>query len=406
VWIKPSKSRQDVSTFVANRYAAARSTYPLTEIPLMNKHVIALTLLSLGFGFTQAQAQEQIVKIGHAGPLTGNIAHLGKDNENGVRLALEEYQAKGLVIGGKKIKFELISEDDQADPKTGNIVAQRLVDAGVKGVIGHLNSGVSIPASRIYNQASLPMVSPSSTSPVLTQQGFTNVFRTMTNDMQQGAVLGKFAASKLGKKVAVIDDRTTYGQGLADEVEKGVKASGGSISTREYTSNQSTDFMAILTKIKSLSPDVVIYAGMDAQGGPMLKQMRQLGIAAKFMTGDGGCTLDFIKLAGDSMSDKAYCSQAGLALDQLQDKTFRDRYKKRFGVDVQVYAPYAYDAAAAIIEAMKAANSVEPAKYLPALKKVSFKGAGGDVAFDDKGDVKAGAVTVYQYKSGKWDTLK
>ena len=174
----------------------------------------------------------------------------------------------------------------------------------------------------------------------------------------------------------------------------------------EFTTNQSTDFMAILTKVKMQNPDVVIYTGMDAQGGPMLKQMRALGIGAKFMTGDGGCTLDFIKLAGDAMSDKAYCSQAGLPLDQLADKTFRDRYKKRFGIEVQVYAPYAYDAASAIVEAMKAAGSVEPAKYLPALKKVAFKGAGGDVAFDDKGDVKGGAVTVYQFKGGQWESLK
>lgn len=368
---------------------------------------LALTLgASLTAGVAPVAAQELVVKIGHVGPLTGNIAHLGKDNENGVRLALEEYQAKGLSIGGKKVRFELVAEDDQADPKTGNIVAQRLVDAGVKGVVGHLNSGTSIPASRIYNDAGIPMVSPSSTNPKLTQQGFAYVFRTMTNDIQQGAVLGKYAVSRLGKKVSIIDDRTAYGQGLADEVDKGVKAAGGTVSAREFTTNQSTDFMAILTKVKTQNPDVVIYTGMDAQGGPMLKQMRALGIGAKFMTGDGGCTLDFIKLAGEAMSDKAYCSQAGLPLDQLADKTFRDRYKKRFGIEVQVYAPYAYDAASALIEAMKAANSVEPAKYLPALKKVAFKGAGGDVAFDDKGDVKGGAVTVYQFKAGQWESLK
>lgn len=375
---------------------------------MMKKKLIAVAALALTGSLSAgwAQADDLVVKIGHAGPLTGNIAHLGKDNENGARLALEEYQAKGVTIGGKKVKFELISEDDQGDPKTGNIVAQRLVDAGVKGVVGHLNSGVSIPASRIYNQAGIVMVSPSSTNPTLTQQGFPFVFRTMSNDIQQGTVLGKFATSKLGKKVAIIDDRTAYGQGLADEVEKGVKASGGSVSSREFTTNQSTDFMAILTKVKSQNPDVVVYTGMDAQGGPMLKQMRQLGIAAKFMTGDGGCTLDFIKLAGDAISDKAYCSQAGLPLDQLTDKTFRERYKKRFGIEVQVYAPYAYDAASAIVEAMKAANSVEPAKYQPFLKKVAFKGAGGNVAFDDKGDVKAGAITVYQFRAGKWEALK
>lgn len=370
----------------------------------MNKSVIALALIVAGIG--GASAQELVVKIGHVGPLTGNISHLGKDNENGARLAIEDYNAKGVTIGGKKVKFELVGEDDQADPKTGNIVAQRLVDAGVKGVVGHLNSGTTIPASRIYNQAGIPMISPSATNPTLTQQGFATVFRTMANDVQQGSVIGKYAATKLGKKVAIIDDRTAYGQGLADEVEKGVKANGGSVTSREFTNNQATDFNAILTKIKAQKPDVIAYTGMDAQGGPMLKQIKQLGIDAKFVTGDGGCTPELIKLAGDAIGDKAYCTQAGLPLDQIADKTFGDRFKKRFGAAVQIYAPYSYDAAAAIIEAMKAADSVEPSKYLPALKKVNFKGVTGTVAFDDKGDTKFGAITMYQFKGGKWEALK
>jgi branched-chain amino acid transport system substrate-binding protein len=370
----------------------------------MKKKILAFAISAAVSGF--ANAQEVIVKIGHVGPLTGNIAHLGKDNENGARLAIEEYNAKGITLGGKKVKFELIGEDDAADPKTGNIVAQRLVDAGVKGVVGHLNSGTTIPASRIYNNANIPMISPSATNVTLTQQGFPYIFRTMANDAQQGSVIGKYAASKLGKKVAIIDDRTAYGQGLADEVEKGVKSGGGSVSGREFTNNQATDFSAILTKIKAKNPDVIVYTGMDAQGGPMLKQIKQLGINAKFVTGDGGCTLEFIKLAGDAVSDKAFCTQAGLPLDQIADKGFKDRFKKRFNADVQIYAPYSYDAAAALIEGMKAADSSDPAKYLPALKKVQFKGVTGNVAFDDKGDTKFGAITMYQFKSGEWAALK
>lgn len=368
----------------------------------MKKTLIALAVLGVG----TVQAQELVVKIGLASPLTGNIAHLGKDNENGARLAIEEYNAKGVTIGGKKVKFELIAEDDAADPKTGNIVAQRLVDLGVKGVVGHLNSGVSIPASRIYNDAGIPMVSPSSTNPTLTKQGFPTIFRTMANDIQQGSVIGKYAASKLGKKVAIVDDRTAYAQGLADEVEKAVKASRATVTSREFTNNLATDFMAILTKIKSQNPDVIVYTGMDAQGGPMLKQIKQLGINAKFVTGDGGCTPELIKLAGDAMSDKAYCTQAGLPLEEMADKTFKDRFKKRFGVEVQTYAPYAYDAAAALIEAMKAAGSFEPAKYLPALKKVEFKGVTGEVSFDQFGDIKKGAITMYQFAGGEWNTVK
>ncbi|WP_374404761.1 branched-chain amino acid ABC transporter substrate-binding protein [Niveibacterium sp.] len=370
----------------------------------MKKTVIALAVL--GLGISAAQAQE-VIKIGHVGPLTGNIAHLGKDNENGAKLAVEEYNAKGIKIGGKAVKFELVGEDDAADPKTGTTVAQRLVDAGVKGVVGHLNSGTTIPASRIYDQAGIPVITPSATNPKLTQQGYKGVFRTIANDVQQGAVIGKYSAQKLGKKVAIIDDRTAYGQGLADEVDKGVKAGGGTVVAREFTNNQATDFMAILTKIKATNPDVIVYSGMDAQGGPMLKQLKQLGITAKWITGDGGCTGEIIKLAGDAIGPNDYCTQAGLPLEQMPGgKDFKERFKKKFGADVQIYAPYAYDAAAAIIEAMKKANSSDPAKYLPALKASNFKSVTGTIAFDDKGDIKNGAVTVYQFENGAWKALK
>lgn len=370
----------------------------------MKRSLVALAVLGLGASLAQAQ---EVIKLGVAAPLTGTQAHLGKDIENGVRLALDEYNAKGVTLGGKKVKFELQAEDDQADPKTATTVAQRLADSGVKGVVGHLNSGASIPASRIYNEAGLPQVSPASTNPKLTQQGFKATFRTIANDVQQGLAIGKYAATKLGKKVALIDDRTAYGQGLADEVEKAVKANGGSLTGREFTSDKATDFLAILTRIKAQNPDVIVYSGMDTQAGPMLKQIKQLGINAKFITGDGGCTGEVIKLAGDAIGGSAYCTQPGLPLDKMPGgKNFNERFKKRFNADVQIYAPYSYDAASAIIEAMKAANSADPAKYAPAIGKVNFPGVIGTVAFDAKGDIKDGAVTVYQFKAGKWEAVQ
>lgn len=368
----------------------------------MKKSVVALALIGIGMG--AVHAQEQVVKIGSVAPLTGTIAHLGKDLENGARLAVEEANAKGVTIGGKKVKLELLGEDDQADPRTGTTVAQRLVDAGVKAVVGHLNSGTSIPASRIYDQAGIAQVSPASTNPKLTQQGYKGVFRTIANDVQQGSVLGKFAVSGLGaKKVAIIDDRTAYGQGLADETEKGAKAAGAQIVAREFTTDKATDFNAILTKIRATNPDVIFFGGMDAQAGPMLRQIKQLGISAKFLTGDGGCSPEMIKLAGDAINATTYCSMAGLPIDKMPGGAdFRARYKKRFNADVQIYSPYAYDAATAIITAMQKANSAEPAKYIPELKKVSFPGVIGNVAFDDKGDIKEGSITMYQFKNGDW----
>ena len=370
----------------------------------MKYRLVALAVLGLGASAVSAQ---EVVKLGVAAPLTGTQAHLGKDIENGVRLAIEEYNAKGVTLGGKKVKFDVQAEDDQADPKTATTVAQRLADSGVKGVVGHLNSGASIPASRIYNEAGLPQVSPVSTNPKLTQQNFKATFRTIANDVQQGLAIGKYAATKRGKKIALIDDRTAYGQGLADEVEKAVKANGGSLTGREFTSDKATDFLAILTRIKAQNPDVIVYSGMDTQAGPMLKQIKQLGINAKFITGDGGCTGEVIKLAGDAISGNTYCTQPGLPLEKMPGgKNFNERFKKRFNADVQIYAPYSYDAASAIIEAMKAANSADPAKYAGSIAKVNFPGVIGTVAFDAKGDIKDGAVTVYQFKAGKWEALQ
>ena len=279
---------------------------------------------------------ELAIKIGHVAPLTGNIAHLGKDNEYGARLAVEEINAKGVMIEGKKLKIELVGEDDQADPKTGTVVAQKLVDAKVNGVVGHLNSGTTIPASKIYADAGIPQISPSATNPSYTQQGFKTAFRVMANDVQQGKVVGEFAVRKLGAKtIAIIDDRTAYGQGLADQVEKAAKEAGAKIVSREFTKNDATDFRAILTKIKGRKPDAVFYGGMDAQAGPMAKQMKELGIKARFMSGDGACTPEFIKLAGDA-AEGFYCTQAGLPLDRMTDKGFAERFKKRFNVAVQI----------------------------------------------------------------------
>lgn len=352
-------------------------------------------------------AAELTVTIGHVAPLTGNIAHLGKDNENGARLAVEDLNAQGVMVDGKKLKILLIGEDDQADPKTGTVVAQKLVDAKVSGVVGHLNSGTTIPASKIYNDAGIPQVSPSATNPTYTLQGFKTAFRVMANDAQQGSVLGAYAVKKLGaKKVAIVDDRTAYGQGLADEVEKAAKAAGAQIVAREATRNDATDFKAQLTRIKGKGPDVVFYGGMDAQAGPMAKQLKQLGIKAKFMSGDGGCSPEFIKLAGDA-AEGAYCSQAGLPLDKMpRGADFGARYKAKFNTDVQIYAPYSYDAVLVLVDAMKRANSTDPAKYLPEVSKTSMDGVTGKLEFDDKGDIRAGAITMYQVKGGKLDVLE
>ena len=352
-------------------------------------------------------SKDEAVKIGHAGPLTGPVAHLGKDNENGVRLALDEANAAGVTIGGKKVTFAMQSEDDQADPKQGTIVAQKLVDAKVVGVVGHLNSGTTIPASKLYSDAGIPQVSPSATNVTYTHQGFKTAFRVMANDAQQGKVLGEYAVGKLGvKTVAIIDDRSAYGQGLADEFEKAAKAAGAQIVTREFTGTDKTDFNAILTSIKGKSPDLVFYGGMDSQSGPMMKQIKNLGLTAKFLTGDGGQTTEFLKLSGDA-GEGAYASSPGVPLDKMPGgKEFAEKYKKKFNIDIQLYAPYAYDSMNVILAAMKKADSADPAKYLPALAGISYQGVTGNITFDENGDIKGGGISLYQVKGGKWEYLE
>ena len=348
-------------------------------------------------------SDELVVKIGAAAPLTGPQAHIGKDNENGTRMAIDDANARGVIIGGKKAHFELLSEDDQTDPKTATIVAQQLVDAKVNGVIGHLNSGTTIPASAIYFKNGIPQISPSATAVRYTAQGYKTAFRVMSNDAQQGKALGEFAAKVLGaKQIAVIDDRTAYGQGLADEFVKSAEANGAKIIVREYTTDKAVDFTAVLTSIKGKQPDLLFFGGMDPQGVPMIKQLRALGIKTQFMMGDGGYTPKLIELAGNA-AEGVYASLPGVPLDNMPSgRDFAKRYEERFHQPIQLYAPYCYDAVNVMIAAMQKAGSAEPEKYLPELGKIEVDGVSARIAFDEKGDIRGGAVTVYQVRQGKW----
>ncbi|GAA4405663.1 branched-chain amino acid ABC transporter substrate-binding protein [Quisquiliibacterium transsilvanicum] len=364
---------------------------------------------AFAFGAGAAGAQT-VVKLGHVGPLTGNIAQLGKDNEAGARMAIDELNAKKLKIGGQEVKFELLSEDDAADPKQGTAAAQKLVDAKVNGVIGHLNSGTTIPASRIYSEAGIPQISPSSTAPKYTQQGFKTAYRVVANDGQLGGALGRYAVTELkARTIAVIDDRTAYGQGVADEFAKAVKAAGGQVSGREYTNDKATDFSAILTKLKGKKPDLVFFGGMNAAAGPMLRQMKQLGMQVKYMGGDGICTGDMPQLAGDGMADgQVICAEAGgVEGEQLKVmEDFRTRFKSKFNMDVLLYAPYVYDATMTMVAAMQKADSTDPKKYLPVLAKIKYEGVTGTISFDSKGDIRNGALTLYTFKGGKREAMR
>ncbi|MQA21024.1 MULTISPECIES: branched-chain amino acid ABC transporter substrate-binding protein [Rugamonas] len=361
--------------------------------------------LAIALAFAGSAGAQEVIKIGHVAPVSGPSAHLGKDNENGAKMAVEELNAKGIKIGGKPVKFVLVLEDDGGDPKQGTAVAQKLVDAKVNGVIGHLNSGTTIPASKIYFDAGIPEISPATTQTKYTQQGFNSAFRVVANDAKLGGTLGAYAVNKMGvKKIAVIDDRTSYGQGVAEEFVKGAKKAmpGVQIVGKEFTTDKATDFNAILTTIKAKNPDVIFFGGMDSVGGPLLRQMKALGIKAKYMGGDGLCTESLPKLAGETAVPVVTCAEAGGVPPELQKNMddFHARYKKKYNMDVQLYAPYVYDSVMTMAAAMQQANSAEPAKYLPVLQKIKYQGVTGLIEFDAKGDIKDGSLTLYNYNNG------
>jgi branched-chain amino acid transport system substrate-binding protein len=360
---------------------------------------------AIALAFAGTAGAQQVVKIGHVAPISGPSAHLGKDNENAARMAIDELNAKGFTLNGQKVTLQLVSEDDGADPKQGTAVAQKLVDAKVNGVVGHLNSGTTVPASKIYNDAGIVQISPATTAPVYTRQHFPGAFRVVASDAKLGSTLSKYATDTLhAKNIAIIDDRTTYGQGVADEFAKGLKKPGIKVVGREFTSATATDYTAILTSIKAKKPDLIFFGGMDSVAGPMLKQMKALGINAVFMGGDGMCTDALGRLAGDGLGENhVYCAEAG-GVKGPQEKVmedFRARYKKKFNMDVQLYAPYVYDSVMVMATAMQNAKSADPAKYLPVLKNIKYEGVTGTIQFDANGDIKDGALTLFTYRGGK-----
>jgi branched-chain amino acid transport system substrate-binding protein len=357
---------------------------------------------ALSFALCNTASADTIVKIGHVAPLTGGSAHQGKDNENGARLAIEEINAKGLVIGGQKVTLQLDAQDDAGDPRQATQVAQKLVDDKVVAVVGHETSGTSIPASKIYSDAGIVQISPSATNPTYTLQGFKTTYRVVATDAQQGPALASYAAKSMGvKKVAIVDDSTAYGQGLAQEFEKAAKAAGMTVVSHDATNDKAVDFRAILTKIKGENPDAIMIGSMDSTGGPFAKQAKQLGMRAKILAGDGVCTANIVDLAGPA-ADNIVCSQAGVGLDQMAGgAAFAAKYKQRYGQDVVLYSPYTYDAVYIIVDAMKRANSTDPAKILAVMPTSDFKGVIGETTFDAKGDLKHGVISIYGYKDGK-----
>jgi len=355
---------------------------------------------------SQAMAQDvQVIRIGHVAPMSGAQAHFGRDNENGVLMAIAELNAQNTVINGKKIKWEMVGEDDAADPKQGTAVAQKLCDAKVAGVVGHLNSGTTIPASKVYNDCGIPHVTGAATNPALMKPGYNTSFRIIANDNALGAGLAFYAADALKlKKFAIIDDRTAYGQGVAEVFKKTAAAKGIQIVDEQFTTDKATDFMAILTAVKAKAPDGIFYGGMNSQAGPMLRQMEQLGMSnVRMFGGDGICTAEMTKLSGNAKSlNNVVCAEGGASLAKMPGGLdWKKRYDAKYPNQYQIYSPYTYDATMVLADAMKRANSWNPKVYIPVLLKADYKGVTANIVFEPNGELKNPAMTLYIFKDGQ-----
>lgn len=352
----------------------------------------SLTLFAVG-----CRKGEDAIRIGVAGPMTGDQAKMGTDFKNGVTLSVEEWNARGGVLG-KKIM--LIIADDQHDPKQAVSVANKLVNEGAKGVIGHFNSSCSIPASDIYSRAGIPVITPGSTNPQLTEKGYRSVFRACGRDDQQGKVGAEFVINDLrARRVAIIHDKTTYGQGLADEFKRFLKNKvevvyyGGIIQGDK-------DFKTVLTAIREKKPELIYFGGIYPEAGLLVKQARELGLKVPFMSGDGTIDPKFLEIAGAGAED-TYLTFSPDPRNIPQASTFINNYEKRFG-EIGPYSIYAYDAANILFSAMKEAGSAEGKAVTEKLHTSEFSGAMGKIKFDEKGDVTVSPYIVWIVRNGKF----
>lgn len=366
----------------------------------------AIASLAVSGAAIGAAHAEQVVRIALSGPLSGPQAASGKDDENGLRLAIETLNRKPIIVGGKPVRFQMMSEDDQADPKTGVQVAQRLLDRRPVAFFGPQNSGVAIPVSRLTSGARIPMLTVAS-NPQLTTLGYDHIFRTGASDSVLGASMAVFAVEKLqARTAAVIDDRTAYGQGLADEFIAKAKSLGLQVVGREYTHSQANDFLGILATIKAKNPDVIFFGGYTPQAAPMAKQMVQRGVRAKLLGGDVICSDDMAKVA-QAAARNVFCAMSGTGLDGTpQGRDYVARYRQRFNKVPQTYGVTYYDGMMLLANVIEAAQTTDPARLIPALRATSYQGVAATYAFTKAGDLTHAPTTTFTFENQQMTPVK
>ena len=372
----------------------------------MKRTVANLIVLAAGLAAASSHAQERI-RIGFMSPVTGPQAANGVDNRDGALLAVKELNGKGIKVGGKPVQFDLDINDDVADPKQGVQVAQTLIDKKVKFVVGPYNSGVAVPTSRVFADGGAVMLTVAS-NPKVTEQGYKNLFRIGASDNQLGAKMATYAAQDLKvKTIAVIDDRTAYGQGVASEFTEQAKKLGLKIVLNQFTTDKSTDFSAILTSVRASKADAVFFGGYSPQAGPMLRQMRSLGVKVPLLGGDGICSSETATLSQVAGDLNVFCTQGGSMLDRSdKGQKFVERYRAEYKRDPLTYAAAFYDGVNLLASAIEATQSTDAQKIIAHIAGGNFAGVAGEYAYDDKHDLRSSAVTVFAFKGKEVVPLK
>jgi branched-chain amino acid transport system substrate-binding protein len=359
------------------------------------KKIVLIMMLAVLFGCTRQD--ENVIRIGAAGPMTGDQSKMGIDLRNGVELAVTEWNEKGGVLGKK---IQLVPGDDQADPKQAVSIANKFVNQKVSAVVGHWNSNCSINAAPYYNTSRIVAISPASTNPRLTQQGFKTIFRVCGTDDQQGGIAADFVLKTLKpKRVAVIHDKTTYGQGLADFFKKAVENK-VQIVFYDGIQTKDPDYKAVLTAINEKKPDLYFFGGVYPEAGRLVRQAKEVGMKVPMVTGDGVYDPTFISIAGKS-AEGTYVTFGKDPSGLPTSKSFNEKYKARFG-EPGPYSIYAYDAANIILTAIQQTGTTDGTKMAEYISKGSFQGAFGDISFDKNGDVTKAPYVVWQVKGGKF----
>ncbi len=366
----------------------------------MRQVLLALAAFVMGTAGLVTDAAAATFKIGVAGPMTGDQGKMGQDIQNGVKLAIQEWNA-----ANPNYRMEMMVGDDQHDPKQAVAVANKFVNDGVIGVVGHFNSSASIPASTVYEPNNIVQITPASTNPTFTDRGLWNTFRVCGRDDQQGKVAAAFVAEKGLKRIAIVHDKTTYGQGLADAFRESLKKD-HKIEPVFYggITQGDKDFSAALTSVKAQNPDVLYFGGIYPEGGLLAKQAKDLGIRARFMSGDGVIDPEFVKIAGKEAAEGSWLTFSPEIKNVPTAKASVEAYEKQFG-PVGPYSIYGYVSAKILFDGIKGANARsarDGKKIAEYIRGKTWDTALGKLRFDKKGDVTESPYVVYETKNGEF----